>query len=308
MALVSGQQMPGRLAVGADRGDDLFGLALRDARIIFSGDHHQRNINLAGPAQRADFLHFRTLLGEAFVAIFRSPQITAIGLGVFQEGDETGDADHLQPSLEPVAVAQHRSQCHIAAIAAAGDGDTLAVNVPVLAQMVQKGADIEHAVLAQPGAVVQRQESFAETGRSADIGVKERDAELVDQIIVAPQKMRLRLAFRAAVDMDDQRPFALVAGGVGPVQITGHFFAVEAGDLDQFRRHIGGGVETAGLAPGPAGDRQCLRVDAIGVAAGAVAVERYPQFSPRREFDPADHAGRQAVRDPNLAALRIIEF
>ena len=300
--------MPGRSPVGTNGGHDLFGLAFRHARVIFSGYHHQRDGNVSGAGQRADFLQLGSLFGNALIAIFRSPEIAAIGLGVFQERNEIGDADHFQSGLELVAIAQHRCQRHIAAIAAAGDGDALAVEQPVLAQAVEKSADIEHAVLAQPWTVVEGYESLAKAGRAANIWIEERDTEFIDQIIVPAQKMRLGLAFRAAMDADDQRALALVPCGIGPVEIAGHFLAVEAGYFDQLRRHIGGAVEAAGLAPGPARDGQRFRIDAIGVASCPVAVEGDAQLAPWREFHAADDTSWQSVHGAGRAVFGVIEF
>ena len=174
--------------------------------------------------------------------------------------------------------------------------------------MVEKRTDIEHAILAPPGAVVERDKSFAKAGRAADIGVEDRDAQLVDQMIVAAQKTRCRLTFRATMNTDDQRPLSFVSGGIGPIEKSRHFLPVEALDLDQFGRDIVGCIEAAGFAPGPAGDRQCVGVYAIGIGTGLVAVQRQAQLAPGREFCTADHAGRKPVCGADLAAFHVVEF
>ena len=88
--------MPGGTTIGTDGSDDLVGFARRDAGIIGASDNHQRDFDLASAEQRADFLQFCTLFGDAFVAIFHAPQIAAIGFGVFQKSNEIGDADDFQ--------------------------------------------------------------------------------------------------------------------------------------------------------------------------------------------------------------------
>ena len=79
-------------------------------------------------------------------------------------------------------------------------------------QPVEEGADVPDAVLPQRRAVVEGDEALAVAGRAADVGVEDGDAELVDQIIVAAEEARARLAFRPAMDVDDQRPAARGSG------------------------------------------------------------------------------------------------
>ncbi len=119
-------------------------------------------------------------------------------------------------------------------------------------QPVEQRADVLHRVLAQP-AVVELGEGLAEAGRAAHVREQDRDAELVDQEVVAAEEGRPRLALGAAVDVDHHRPRAGEARR-RLVQQAGDRATVEALPAHDLRLGEGGGVESAGLALGPALD------------------------------------------------------
>ena len=170
---------------------------------------------------------------------------------------------------------------------------------------VEEGADVADAVLAQRRAVVEADEALAEAGRAADIGIEDGDAELVDQIIVAAEEARARLALGPAVDVDDQRPAAREsaprrAGRGSPTRARRRSFAPRSAPA-----RVGIGVEAAGFAARPAGDGERPRIDRIGVGRAASGGEAEADRAPGRDLDAADHAGGKPADQPGAAGARI---
>ena len=147
-------------------------------------------------------------------------------------------------------------------------------------------------------AVVEADEALSVAGRAAHVRIEERDSELVDQIIVAPEEARPGLALRPTMDADDQWAAAGEAGGIGPVEEARDPLAVEAPHLDQLGLGVAGGVEPAGLAARPAVHLERRRIDRIGVGRASRRGEGEADRAPGRDLDPADHARRQRVDQP----------
>ena len=120
-------------------------------------------------------------------------------------------------------------------------------------QAGEEGADVLDRILALERAIVEPDEALAVAGRAADVGEEDRDALLVEEVIVAAHEAGARLALGAAVDVDDQRALAGEFARVGAVEEARHGLAVEALHLDQLGLDVDVGVEAAGLALGPAG-------------------------------------------------------
>src|ERR1044072_5659352 len=102
------------------------------------------------------------------------------------------------------------------------------------ANPVEQGRDVLVGIFALK-AVVEFQERFYVTFRSADVRKDDGAAELVDEIIVPPQIGGAVLRFRAAVDIDDNRPRSGKLRGVRQIEKSGDFFSVERFPADQLR-------------------------------------------------------------------------
>src|SRR4051794_24357575 len=95
-------------------------------------------------------------------------------------------------------------QHHVAAVAPAHYRHARRVESRLLPDPVEQRANVAHGVFAFH-AVVERQEGLPVTGRPADVWEHYHAAEFVEIIVAAPEKVRARLTFRAAVDIDDHR-------------------------------------------------------------------------------------------------------
>ncbi|MNL80113.1 hypothetical protein D3C87_2068720 [compost metagenome] len=79
---------------------------------------------------------------------------------------------------------------HITAIAAARQPEARRIEHLVAGEAVEERAHVLDAVLALERPIVEADEIFAIAGRSTNIGIEDRDAHLVEQIIVAALKPR----------------------------------------------------------------------------------------------------------------------
>ena len=180
-----------------------------------------------------------------------------------------------------------------------------AIERGIALQVIQESADIAHRVFAQERPVVQADEALAEPGRAADVGIEHRDAQLVDQVIGAPAERWHGLAFRAAVDVDDQRALAGEFGGIGAIEKAGDRLAVKTLHLDQLRLGIARGVQPAGFAFRPAGYGQAFGIDGKGIGRHPCGGQRQADPAPRRNPQSADHALGQARNRAHRASHRI---
>ena len=178
----------------------------------------------------------------------------------------------------------------------------LASSARVGLQAGEEGADVLDAVLALERAVVEPDEALAIAGRAADVGEEDGDALLVEEVIVAAHEAGARLAFGAAVDVDDQRALAGEFARVGAVEEARHGLAVEALHLDQLGLDVDVGVEAAGLALGPAGQLERRGIERISVGRALGRVQGQAERAPRRELEPADGPGGDRVDAADAAA------
>ena len=150
------------------------------------------------PGHRRDREQPRALGGIALVAIFDPPQVAAIGLGVLEEGDEVGDGDDAIGAAQAVAVADRRGVAHIAAIGAAGHARCGCGRSPGRARSRSRKAPMSWTLFSRSAAPLSSaEEALAVAGRAADVRVEDRDALLVQQIIVAAEEAGPRLRLRA---------------------------------------------------------------------------------------------------------------
>src|SRR6185503_11567495 len=119
---------------------------------------------------------------------------------------------------------------------------------------------------------------LAEAGGPADVGIDDRDAELVQEIVVAADEDGAGLAFRSAVNADDHRTLARESRRRAVVE-AGHLEAVEALPAHQLRLRQFGGDQSADLALGPARDRAPGGVERVHVGGRARARDREPQLA-----------------------------
>src|SRR4029450_2711303 len=133
---------------------------------------------------------------------------------------------------------------------------------------VEQGPDVLHRVLALHP-VVEADEGLAEAGRSAHVGIDDRNAQLVQEVVVAADEGWTRLSFGPATDVDDHRALAREPLRRLVVE-AGDLEAVETLPANQFGLGELRGHQAAELALGPSGDgagRSVERVD-IGSRAG----------------------------------------
>src|SRR5215469_3793299 len=101
-------------------------------------------------------------------------------------------------------------------------------------------------------AVVQLQEHFSISCRSADIRFQNSHTKLIDEVIRLPQKYRGSLGLGSAVDDDDDRALAGKFRRVRSIQPAAYFAAVEALPCHQLWNRERSRIESAGLALRPA--------------------------------------------------------
>ena len=182
-------------------------LTHRNARIIFSGDDKHRLLDFLDVVHRCNlfqiFAHFRI----ALVAILDAPQIAPVRFGMLQKRHEIRHPDDVHGAADAVAVERRNSQRHMPAVTSTRDRNALRVEFRLRGDPVEKRVDVFIGVFTlEP--VIQQRESLSVACRAAHVRINQRDSQFVQQIIVAPQKSRLRLAFRAAVNDNQHWPFA----------------------------------------------------------------------------------------------------
>ena len=169
----------------------------------------------------------------------------------FRKRDEVGDADDVDARLDPVVVGRLHGQRHETAVRSADHADASLVEIGLLGDPVEQGADVLDGALAEH-AVVELQVGLAVARRAADVGQDQHHAQLVDQVIEPAQEAGTELALGAAVNLDQHRPGAGKAGSGRPIDERGNLAAVEALVVDQDRLGERQRVQAAGLALGPA--------------------------------------------------------
>ena len=195
---------------------------------------------------------------------------------------------------QPAAVDRRHGERHVAAVAAARDHHPRGVELRPRADPVEQRADVLDRVLALH-AVVEADEGLAEADRAAHVGIDDRDAQLVEEVVVASDERRARLALGAAVDVDDHRPLAGEPRRRLVVE-AGNLQPVEALPADQFRLRQVRGDQAAELALGPARDRAGRRVERVDIRRRARAGHRERQLAvvavPRQRPDARRSARR----------------
>ncbi|RIK75718.1 MAG: hypothetical protein DCC68_20745 [Planctomycetota bacterium] len=106
---------------------DLLGFEEGDAGVVLAVDDEERRADLAGVGRGVDAFERGAHGGVAFVAVFGSAEVAAVGGGFFEKRDEVGDADDVRAGAEAVGEVRERGEDHIAAVGAAFDGDALGV-------------------------------------------------------------------------------------------------------------------------------------------------------------------------------------
>ena len=153
--------------------------------------------------------------------------------------------------------------------------------------------------------VVEAQKRFSVAARAAHVREENRDAQLVEVVVVAAEERRLGLRLRPAMDVDHDRPAARELRR-RPVQEAGDRPAVEALPayelrLDEVRR-----IEPAGLALGPALDLARGRVDRVHVRRRPSRAQRESEIlAVLVPIERSDHAHRQRGDQVGFAALGV---
>ena len=160
VAFVEGVHVPDGVAVRPDGGDDLFGFGDGDAGVVLALDDEEGDFDFVDVGEGAEFLEVHTHGGDAFVAVFDTTEVAAIVLGVFEEGDEVGDADDVDGGLKAIAVVDGAGEDHVAAVAAAVDDDTVLIEIRLSGDPIEEGADVFDGVFAFV-AVVEAEVGFA---------------------------------------------------------------------------------------------------------------------------------------------------
>src|SRR2546427_4020239 len=160
---------------------------------------------------------------------------------------------------------------------------------------LEQGADVLVPPVTQHP-IVELGECFAVAGRAANVGENDRDAELVDVVVVPAEEAGPGLALRSAVDIDDHRATSREAGGRlieeardGPPVETGPMHQLGLGEVRE--------VEPGRLTLGPAGDPAAREVQRVSVGGGTRTTA--PEPHPRAGLPPAEvrvQAGRELAK------------
>ena len=142
MAFVVGQQVPNIDAVFANRADNLLRLGVGHPRVVLAVHHQQRDAYIAGVVKWRDFFVEGAHRRVALIAVFDAAQISAVAFGVVQKTHEIADAHHVNGPAQLGTVVHRHGQAHVAAVAAAGDRHTRAVDARVRGQPVQECAPV----------------------------------------------------------------------------------------------------------------------------------------------------------------------
>ena len=100
----------------------------------------------------------------------------------------------------------------------------------VLGNPFDECADVADRILAFE-TIVAREKRLAVAAGAANVGIDDRDAELIEIVVVARLEAGTRLAFRAAVDADDHGTFSRELASVGTIDKRGDWRAIETVDL-----------------------------------------------------------------------------
>ena len=250
MAFVLGHEVPDGHAALLQGGHHLLGLGPRDAWVVHPLDDEQGLRDLVDVVERGGALHPRPHGGIALVAVLDAPQVLAVPGRVLEEGRKVRDPDDVHRAADPAVVAGRRHEGHVAAIAPARHEHVAGVEVGPPPDPIEQRADVPIRARAQH-AVVALRECLAVAGGAADVREDESDAELVHQVVVAPEETGPRLTLGSAVDVDDHGPRP-----AEPcrwlVEEPRDRAAVEAPPVDQLGVHEGVGVDPPGLTASPA--------------------------------------------------------
>src|SRR5262245_45299900 len=96
----------------------------------------------------------------------------------------------------------------MSAVAGAGDHDSAGVEVVARLDPIEKAADIFISVFTLE-TIVERGERLAESKRAAHVGLQIRHSQFIADVVFSGTQPGARLAFRAAMNVDDDRPLSV---------------------------------------------------------------------------------------------------
>src|SRR5947199_10410234 len=96
---------------------------------------------------------------------------------------------------------RRHGETHVSAVAAARDHHALGIEIRLPGDPIEQCADILDRIFAQH-TVVEIDICLPEARGAAYIGLNERDAALVDVVVVTADKTRTRLRFAPTVNLD----------------------------------------------------------------------------------------------------------
>src|SRR5258708_34083968 len=108
----------------------------------------------------------------------------------------------------------------VSAVTAAGDHDLVAIEVGIFLDPVQQRINVFVCVVAME-AIVELQESFAVSGRTANVGINDGNAQFVEKIIVAREESCPCLPLRTAMNVHHDRTLAGNLLRIRPVEEAG---------------------------------------------------------------------------------------
>ena len=205
MALIFCFEVPKWSSVAFQLVGHLARLAHRHSRIVRAGYDERWFGNLLRVVHRSDALHKLPHLRVAFVAILHPAQVAAIGFGVLEKCNQVARPHDRQLTAEIVFVERRDRPGHMPAVAAARHHDAAAVELGILLDPIDQGANVLIGSLAQKS-IVELHETLAVSSGSANIRKNYGHSELIDVVIGSPHEARTRLSLRPAMDIDDDRP------------------------------------------------------------------------------------------------------
>src|SRR4051812_32143709 len=99
--------------------------------------------------------------------------------------------------------------------------------------------------------------------------MEDRDAQFINQIVIAADEFGGELRFRSAMNIDNQRSLAWKLRSVRSIQKTRNDLPIETLELDECRFRIYIGIQPTGFATGPSCHRERLRIDRISIRRAA---------------------------------------
>src|SRR5215510_6678905 len=190
----------------------------------------------------------------------------------------------------------HRAgERHVSAVTRSRDAHARRVEIGLLLYPVEERTDVLHRIFPLR-AVVELEKALPEARRAAHVGIDDRDAKLVQVVVVAADEAGTELGLGTAVDAHDDGALAGEPRRRMVVKAR-DVESIEGLPLDEPGLRELSGIEPGAAAIGPARDLVALHVVGVDVARGARGTHVKADLGGLEPpFQTADHPTRKRWR------------